>query len=154
MREILTAYDSGVDVKLVQLQDVHPPNPVKDSFEDVNRALQEMERSINESLQERNKVLYRVEGEAKQRVAQAEGTKIERINRSQGDAKRFELLLAEYRKAPGVTRRRLYLETMESVIPSVGKVVVVDESVKGALPILGLDGALRAPVKPPEGSQR
>jgi len=70
MREILTAYDSGVDVKLVQLQDVHPPDPVKDSFEDVNRALQEMERSINESLQERNKVLYRVEGEAKQRVAQ------------------------------------------------------------------------------------
>jgi membrane protease subunit HflK len=154
MREILTAYDSGVDIKLVQLQDVHPPDPVKDSFEDVNRALQEMERSINESLQERNKVLYRVEGEAKQRVAQAEGTKIERINRSQGDAKRFELLLAEYRKAPGVTRRRLYLETMESVIPSVGKVVVVDESIKGALPILGLDGALRLPAKPAEGSQQ
>jgi membrane protease subunit HflK len=128
---------------------------VKDSFEEVNRALQEMERSINESLQERNKVIFRVEGEAKQRIAQAEGTRIERVNRAQGDAQRFELLLAEYRKAPAVTRQRLYLEAMTEVLPRAGRVLVVDESVKGTVPILGLEGVLRpappGPATPPGG---
>ena len=157
MNEILQGYDAGIDVKIVQLQDVHPPTPVKDSFEEVNRALQEMERAINESLQERNKVLFRVEGEAKQRIAQAEGTKIERINRSQGDAKRFTLLLAEYRKAPVVTRQRLYLETMGEVLPAAGRVLIVDESVKGTLPILDLDSVLKnraapAAAPPPGGN--
>jgi len=150
MNEILKGYEAGVDVKLVQLQDAHPPAQVKDSFEEVNRALQEMERSINEALQERNKILFRVEGEAKQRVAQAEGTKVERINRSQGDAKRFELLLAEYHKAPAVTRQRLYLEAMSDVLGRAGRMVVVDEAVKGTLPILSLDGALKPPVKEPK----
>jgi membrane protease subunit HflK len=144
MNEILRAYDAGVDIKLVQLQDVHPPNPVKDSFEEVNRALQEMERSINEALQERNKVLFRVEGEAKQRIAQAEGTRIERVNRARGDAQRFELLLAEFQKAPAVTRQRLYLEAMSEVLPRAGRVLIVDEAIKGAMPIVGLDGLLRA----------
>jgi modulator of FtsH protease HflK len=156
MNEILSSYDAGVDIKLVQLQDVHPPTPVKDSFEEVNRALQEMERAINESLQERNKVLFRVEGEAKQRIAQAEGTKTERINRSQGDAKRFTLLLGEYRKAPVVTRQRLYLEAMSQVLPAAGRVVIVDDSVKGAVPILDLDSVLKgraAPAPPPGGGQ-
>jgi membrane protease subunit HflK len=150
MNEILESYGAGVDIKLVQLQDVHPPNPVKDSFEEVNRALQEMERSINEALQQRNKILFRVEGEAKQRIAQAEGTKIERVNRSQGDAKRFRLLLEEYRKAPAVTRQRLYLEAMGEVLPKVGRILVVDESVKGMLPVLDLDAVRgRQPAAPP-----
>lgn len=161
MNEILKSYDSGIDVKIVQLQDVHPPTAVKDSFEEVNRALQEMERAINESLQERNKVLFRVEGEAKQRIAQAEGTKIERINRSQGDAKRFTLLLGEYRKAPVVTRQRLYLETMGEVLPAAGRVLIVDDAVKGTLPILDLDSVLKnrpapapEPGAAPPGAQR
>jgi membrane protease subunit HflK len=135
MNEILHQYGAGVSVKLVQLQDAHPPEPVKDSFEEVNRALQGMERAINEALQERNKILFRVEGEAKQRVAQAEGTKIERINHAQGDASRFELLLAAYKKAPAVTRERLYLEAMQQVLPGAGRIVVVDPQVKGLLPI-------------------
>lgn len=150
MNEILKGYRAGVDIKLVQLQDAHPPAPVKDSFEEVNRALQEMERSINEALQERNKILFRVEGEAKQRVAQAEGTKIERINRAQGDAKRFDLLLQEYHKAPAVTRQRLYLEAMGEVLGRAGRVVVVDDAVKGTLPVLSLDGALKPPSPPKE----
>ncbi|HVT58370.1 MAG TPA: FtsH protease activity modulator HflK [Thermoanaerobaculia bacterium] len=138
MNSILALYRCGIDVKLVQLQDVHPPEPVKDSFEEVNRALQEMERSINEALQERNKILFRVEGEAKQRIAQAEGTRIERINRALGDAKRFDLLLAEYRKAPMVTRQRLYLEAMQEVLPATGHLVIVDDAVKGLLPLFNL----------------
>ena len=152
MNEILHAYRAGVDVKLVQLQDVHPPEPVKDSFEEVNRALQGMEQAINEALQERNKILFRVEGEAKQRVAQAEGTKIERINHAQGDASRFDLLLAAYKKAPAVTRERLYLEAMQQILPGAGRIVVVDPQVKGLLPIFSGAGASLpepAPAAPP-----
>jgi membrane protease subunit HflK len=149
MNEILHQYGAGVSIKLVQLQDAHPPEPVKDSFEEVNRALQGMERAINEALQERNKILFRVEGEAKQRVAQAEGTKIERINHAQGDARRFDLLLAAYRTSPAVTRERLYLEAMQQVLPGAGKIVVVDPAVKGVVPIVGL-GAAGLPGVPPE----
>ncbi len=151
MNEILRSYEAGVDVKIVQLQDVHPPTPVKDSFEEVNRALQEMERSVNEALQERNKVLFRVEGEAKQRVAEAEGTHIERVNRAEGDAKRFALQLAEYRKAPGVTRQRLYLEAMQDVLPKAGRIVVIDEEIKGMLPLLNLPASAGPPAAPPPG---
>jgi len=141
MNAILHQYGAGVSIKLVQLQDAHPPEPVKDSFEEVNRALQGMERAINESLQERNKILFRVEGEAKQRVAQAQGTKIERINHAQGDARRFDLLLAAYRKSPAVTRERLYLEAMQQVLPNAGKIVVVDPGIRGVLPIFGSGGS-------------
>ncbi|HXO19887.1 MAG TPA: FtsH protease activity modulator HflK [Thermoanaerobaculia bacterium] len=151
MNDILHQYGAGVSIKLVQLQDVHPPEPVKDSFEEVNRALQEMERSINEALQERNKILFRVEGEAKQRISSAEGTKTERINRAQGDAKRFSLLLAEYKKAPVVTRERLYLEAMQQALPGAGRLFVVDGGLKGLLPVFtgtGLESPL--PKKPGE----
>lgn len=138
MNEILKAYGAGVEIRLVQLQDVHPPDPVKDSFEEVNRALQEMERSINEALRDRNQVLFRVEGEAKQRISQAEGAGVARVNQAQGDARRFDLLLAEYRKAPGVTRDRLYLEAMGKVLPKAERIVIVDEGMKGMLPVLDL----------------
>lgn len=151
MQEILDSYEAGVNIKLVQLQDVHPPNPVKDSFEEVNRALQEKERLINQALQERNKVIFRVEGEAKQRVAVAEGLKVERINRAMGDASRFEAFLAEYRKAPDVTRRRLYLEEMAKILPRSERVLIVDEDVEGMLPILDLSGTANRSVKAAAG---
>jgi membrane protease subunit HflK len=156
MNEILDQYGAGVSIKLVQLQDAHPPEPVKDSFEEVNRALQGMERAINESLQERNKILFRVEGEAKQRVAQAQGTKIERINHAEGDARRFDLMLAAYRKSPAVTRERLYLEAMQQVLPGAGKIIVVDPQVRGVLPVFGLGGTPGLPegaAKPKEPVQ-
>ena len=140
MQEDLDSYDSGISIKLVQLQDVHPPTPVKDSFEEVNRALQEMERAINEALQARNKVIFRVQGEAKLRIAQAEGTHVERVNRAEGDASRFEQLLAEYRQAPDVTRRRLYLEALQDALPEVGRILVIDDSLEGMLPVLDLQG--------------
>lgn len=145
MNEVLSTYEAGVEIKLVQLQDVHPPTPVKDSFEEVNRALQEMERAMNEAERERNKVIFLVEGEALQRVAEAEGRKVERINRAQGDASRFESLLAEYRKAPEVTRRRLHIEAMREILPKAGKVIVVDDDLEGMVPILDLAGTRTAP---------
>jgi membrane protease subunit HflK len=133
---VLNSYDSGVDIKLVQLQDVHPPNPVKDSFEEVNRALQEMEQAINEALQERNRIIFKADGQAKERIAQAEGFKVERINQALGDTERFQLLLAEYRKAPQVTRQRLYLEAMQEILPGIGTKLVVDDGVEGLTPLL------------------
>lgn len=145
MNQVLSTYEAGVEIKLVQLQDVHPPTPVKDSFEEVNRALQEMERAMNEAERERNKVIFLVEGEALQRVAEAEGRKVERINRAQGDASRFESLLAEYRKAPEVTRRRLHIEAMREILPKAGKVIVVDDDLEGMVPILDLAGTRTAP---------
>jgi len=140
LQDVLDDYNAGVDIKLVQLQDVHPPNPVKDSFEEVNRALQEMERAINEAMQERNKVIFRAEGEAKQRIAVAEGFTIERINRAEGESERFRLLLAEYRKAPEVTRQRLYLEAMQKALPQTDRILIVDEEIQGLLPLLDLTG--------------
>jgi len=130
-----------VDIKLVQLQDVHPPAPVKDSFDEVNRARQEMDQAINQAYQEYNKVIYRVKGEAEQTVKEAEGTRVERINRSKGDAARFTKLLREYRKAPEVTRRRLFLETMRQVLPRLRQVYVVDESLKNMMPLLDFRSA-------------
>ena len=140
MQELLDEYGCGVAVKLVQLQDVHPPAPVKDSFDEVNRARQEMDQAINQAYQQYNKVIYRVKGEAQQTIKEAEGRKIERINRAKGDAARFLKLLAEYRKAPEVTRRRLFLETMRTVLPKLRQVYVVDENTRGMVPLLDLRG--------------
>jgi len=138
MQELLDLYGCGVAVKLVQLQDVHPPAPVKDSFDEVNRARQEMDQAINQAYQEYNKVIYRVRGEAEQMVKEAEGQRVERVNRAKGDAARFLKLLAEYRKAPEVTRRRLFLETMRQVLPRLRQVYVVDEDTRGMVPLLDL----------------
>jgi modulator of FtsH protease HflK len=138
MQKILDLYQSGVTIKLVQLQDVHPPAPVKDSFDEVNRARQEMDQAINQSYQQYNKVIYRVKGEAQQMVKEAEGSKVERINQALGDAARFNKLLAEYRRAPEVTRRRLYLETMRKVLPRLRQIYVVDDNMKGMMPLMDL----------------
>ncbi len=140
MQHILDMYGCGVSLFLVQIQDVHPPVPVEDSFDEVNRARQEMDQAINEAYQQYNKVIYRVKGEALQTVKEAEGTKIARINRAKGDAVYFSKLLAEYRKAPNVTKRRLFLETMRRVLPKLRQVYVVDQSMKGMVPLLDLRG--------------
>jgi membrane protease subunit HflK len=141
MQQLLDQFGCGVSVRLVQLQDVHPPDPVKDSFDDVNRARQEMDQAINQAYQQYNKVIYRVKGEAEQTIKEAEGRKVERINQAKGDAALFLKQLNQYRRAPRVTRRRLFLETMRSVLPKLRQVYVVDQSMKGMVPLLDLRGA-------------
>ena len=140
MQELLDKYGCGIAVRLVQLQDVHPPAPVKDSFDEVNRARQEMDQAINQAYQEYNKVIYRVKGEAEQTIKEAEGRKVERINEAKGDAALFLKQLAEYRKAPQVTRQRLFLETMRKVLPRLRQVYVVDDRMQGMVPLLDLRG--------------
>jgi membrane protease subunit HflK len=136
-------YETGIRVEQVVLQDVNPPDPVKPSFNEVNQSEQERERLINEAQSEYNKVVPRATGEARQAIQQAEGYALDRVNRSQGDASRFNSLYAEYRKAPEVTRTRIYLETMEKILPQAGRKVILDDKLEGVLPLMNLDGTVR-----------
>ncbi len=131
-------YDNGIVVQQLVLQNVDPPESVKASFNEVNQAIQERERAINEAWAEYNQEIPRARGRAEQSIQAAEGYAIDRVNRSQGDARRFIALFEEYRKAPDVTRTRLHLETMSEVLPKAGKKLVLDEKARGILPLLQL----------------
>jgi membrane protease subunit HflK len=139
LQALCDQYEMGLKVEQVVLQDVNPPDPVKPSFNEVNQAQQEREKLINEAQSEYNKVIPRAQGEALQIVAQAEGYALNRVNRAEGDATRFTAVFAEYQRAPEVTRKRLYLESMEKVLPKVQRKVVIDSSLEGVLPLLNLD---------------
>lgn len=149
LQALCTEYQTGIKVEQVVLQNVNPPAKVKPSFNAVNQAQQEREERINTAQREYNQVVPRARGEAQQNVEQAEGYKLDRVNRAQGDAARFAALYEEYHKAPEVTRKRLYLETLGRVLPKAGKKVVVDQDLKGILPLLNLNGS--APTPAPKG---
>jgi membrane protease subunit HflK len=129
----------GISIDQVQLKNINPPAPVQDSFNEVNQAQQEKERLINEARRDYNKVIPLAEGEKDQRIREAEGYRLKRINEAEGDVARFNAVFAQYQKAPNVTKRRLYLETMQSVLPAVENKVVVDSDMKGLLPLLNLN---------------
>ena len=131
-------YDNGISVQQLILQNVDPPEPVRPSFNDVNQAIQERERAINEAWAEYNREIPRARGLAEQKIQAAEGYAVERVNRAKGDAQRFTALEEEYRKAPEVTRTRLYLETLAAVLPTAGKKLIFDEKAKGILPMFPL----------------
>jgi membrane protease subunit HflK len=138
-------YQNGIRVITVELQDVVPPLRVQPAFNEVNEARQELERMINEATRQANEAIPRAEGTAKRAVAEAEGYATERVNRALGEAARFAALLEEYRGVPEVTRSRLYLETMNDVLPRIGSVVVVQDGQVGPLPLLNLPDARRLP---------
>lgn len=148
---LLDGFDLGVHINTVELQDVTPPELVKPAFNEVNQAEQERERLINEAEKRRNQVIPRAEGEAHQIVAEAEGYRAERVNRARGEAGRFSSILAEYRNAPEVTRRRLYLEMIDKVLPNAGQIYILQEGHTVPVPLLNL-GA-QSPVSQP-GAQR
>jgi membrane protease subunit HflK len=141
MQALADRYETGIDLQQVVLQDVNPPDPVKPSFNEVNQAIQEKERAINEAYSELNREIPRARGEAEEALRAAEGYAIERVNRAKGEAERFIRIYDEYRKAPDVTRRRMYLDAIAGVLERAGQKVVVDESHKGVTPMLWLDGA-------------
>jgi modulator of FtsH protease HflK len=132
-------YGIGIDVQQLVLQDVNPPDAVKPAFNEVNQAIQEKERLINEALAEYNQAIPRARGEALQKVQEAEGYAAARVNRAQGEASRFESIYDEYRKAPRVTRNRMYLETLNEVLPRVGMKIIVDQKGTSVLPLLNLE---------------
>ncbi len=147
LRALTVQYEMGITIEQVVLQDVNPPDPVKPSWDAVNQAQQQRDRLINEARAEYNKVIPRARGEALQAVLEAEGYGLNRVNRSQGESARFRSIQEAYRRSPVVTRQRLYLETMERVVPLMGAKLFLDPSAKGIVPLLPLDG-LKAAMTP------
>lgn len=138
IQQILDVYRTGLRIITVKLQNANPPDPVKAAFNEVNEARQEKERMINEAQQVYNQKIPKAMGEARQSITQAEGYALERINRSQGEVSRFLEIKAEYEKAPDVTRRRMYLDAAGEFIGRIDRLVVLDDSQKGLLPLLDL----------------
>ncbi len=132
-------YRIGIRVNQINLQDITPPDPVKPSFDEVNQAQQQMEQRINQAKGEYNKEIPAAKGEAKRTIQQARGYKARRVNRAQGDVARFNSVYREYKKAPEVTRKRLFIETMSEVVPKVKKKLITDEASSDVLPLLQLD---------------
>ncbi len=145
LRTLVAQYGLGVSIDQIQLKNVNPPAPVQASFNEVNQAQQEREKAINVARGEYNKVVPRARGLAEERIRTAEGYAIRRINEAEGDAARFTALFAEYEKAPEVTRRRLYLETLEEILPRLRGKIVVDESARQVLPLLQLSPVRERP---------
>ncbi len=143
LQDLCDQYENGVKIEQVVLQDVNPPEPVKPSFNEVNEAEQEKETKRNQAQQRYNEVIFRARGEAEQTISNAEGYKLDRVNRAKGEAARFESLYSEYRKAPEVTRRRIYLETMNTILPKMGQKTILDGDLDGVLPLLDLQGSGR-----------
>lgn len=138
LTELVHNLNMGLRVQQVQLKDVHPPRPVQQAFEEVNRAQQEREQMINQANGEYNKVVPRASGEAQRQLSEAEGYALKRVNEAKGDVARFSALLEQYEKAPEVTRQRLYLETLGEVLPKLGGKVILDADAKQFLPLMNV----------------
>ncbi|UXI04525.1 FtsH protease activity modulator HflK [Photobacterium sp. TY1-4] len=138
MQELVIKYAMGINIDQVQLKNINPPKPVQESFNEVNQAQQEKEKLINEARRDYNKVIPLAEGEKDQRIREADGYRLKRINEAEGDAARFNALLIQYNKAPEVTRRRIYIETMQEILPSMHSKIIIDEQTHGILPFLDL----------------
>ena len=136
IQKTCTEYSLGVKIEQVVLQDVNPPDPVKDAFNAVNQAQQEKETLINQAKSEYNKVIPKASGQAEETIQKAEGYATQRVNNALGEAARFSALYSEYIKAPEVTKRRIYLETMNSAIPKLGHKIITDEKGNNVLPLL------------------
>jgi len=145
LQQILTSFDMGVTIGTVELQDVTPPDPVKPAFNEVNQAEQEKERMINEAEKRRNQMVPRASGEAKQVLEAAEGYRAQRVNRATGEVARFKAIAQEYLNSPEVTRRRMYLEMIDLVMPSLGRVVVVEPGQMNPIPLMNLDSPASSP---------
>ena len=132
-------YENGLRIDQVVLQDVNPPEPVKPSFNAVNQAQQERATLINQAESEYNQVIPRATGEAEETVQLAEAYALNRVNRAIGEADRFTSLYEEYIKAPEVTKKRIYFETLERILPKIGDKIIVDEKGNNVLPLLNID---------------
>lgn len=137
LQDILDGYEAGLDIQAVELQDVQPPEAVREAFDDVVAATQDASRAVNEAEGYRNQVLPNARAEAIELTEGAAGYRDALIAEASGEAERFEAISAEYRKAPAVTRKRLYLETMEKVLPEVEK-IVIEPGTASVLPYLPL----------------
>ncbi|MBT7856517.1 MAG: FtsH protease activity modulator HflK [Nitrospinaceae bacterium] len=140
IQNILNKYDSGLTVVAVQLQDVTPPKEVIQSFKDVASAREDQNRLINEAQGYQNQIIPEARGKRAQILRRAEAYRETKIRQARGDANRFLATVREYKKAPEITRKRLYLEMMKDVMPTVDKFILDGKNGSGVLPILSLRG--------------
>src|SRR6266446_1623142 len=138
LAELCSDYKLGLQIQQVQLATVRPPPAVQAAFNEVNQAQQEKQTAINQAWAVYNDAVPNARGQAKEREKQAEAYAFRRVNEAKGEAQKFSLLLAEYRKAPEVTRRRLYLEAMQAILPNLQKKIIIDDSLKNILQTLPL----------------
>ncbi len=145
MNTIFTKYEIGIEVTQVQLQNIVPPAGVQDAFEDVNKAIQDMNRLINEGKEAYNSEIPKAKGQADQILEIAQGYSTERVNKARGDVARFVSVLDEYRKAPDVTRKRLYYEMVEEVFSDSTDVELIDKAFTNLLPVKILESTKEQP---------
>src|SRR6267143_1956782 len=145
LADLSSEYGLGLQIQQVQLATVRPPPAVQAAFNEVNQAQQEKQTAINQAWAVYNDAVPNARGQAKETEKKAEAYAFRRVNEAKGDAQKFSLLLTEYRKAPEITRRRLYLEAMQAILPSLQKKVIVDDSLKSILQTLPL-----LPSEPPK----
>src|SRR6266403_3865947 len=138
LADLSSQYDLGLQIQQVQLATVRPPPAVQGAFNEVNQAQQEKQTAINQAWAVYNDAVPNARGQAKEREKQAEAYAFRRVNEAKGEAQKFSLLLVEYRKASDVTRRRLYLEAMGTILPNLQKKIIIDDSLKNILPTLPL----------------
>jgi membrane protease subunit HflK len=149
IQQILSAYETGVRLVTVELQDVTPPDAVKPAFNEVNEARQDKERTINQAQEQVNREIPKAGGEAARSISEAEGYAIERVNRARGEGTRFQAILAEYQQAPEVTRRRLHLEALGRFMTDMKGLYIVDSDQKAMVPWIALEsGPKEAGPKP------
>lgn len=143
LQQILDEYETGIQIVTVKLQSSNPPVRVRPAFNEVNKALQQKEQRINEAMKDYNQVIPKTRGEAKKIIETAKGYAAERVNRAQGDAAKFEKILAEYTKAPDITKQRLYLETMSELLPKISEKWIIEQGGAdgGILMKLDLEGS-------------
>lgn len=143
IQSIVDEYELGIKIEQMVLQDANPPDPVKPSFNGVNEAEQQRETLINQARADYNRVIPRAAGEAEQTIQQAEGYALNRVNTAEGEVSKFNDLYSEYIKAPEVTKTRIFLETMENILPKMGQKIITDEKGNSVIPLLQLqmDGA-------------
>lgn len=151
-QQMLDGFEAGIRIVAVKLQSATPPDPVKDAFDAVNRAKQGKERVVNEAKGQRNRLIPATRGQRDRAIAEAEGYALRVQMQAEGRANAFLAKLAEYEKAPEVTKTRLYIEAMEEILMQVEDKVVIDQSIKGLLPLLHLGGGESA--LSPAGSRR
>lgn len=140
MQETLDKYHAGISVQLIQLKDVNLPEPVRDSFNEANRAKQEQEIAISEAKQQYDKEISQVQGEADKMIEETKGYSINKINQAEGDARFYTSLLEEYLKSKELTKSRLYIETIEDIMKKVDKKYIFDKNLKGIMPLINLQG--------------
>lgn len=153
IQDLANNYELGVKIDQVVLQDVNPPDPVKAAFNAVNEAQQEKETLINQAKSEYNKVIPKAKGQAEETIQKAEGYAVERVNNAEGQVARFNELYSEYVRAPDVTRQRIYLETLQKVLPELGNKIITDQEGNNVLPLLQMQMDKVKKLNPSAGNQ-